>query len=257
MATVRDLLESSLREIGVLAEGESASASQAWEGIKRLNRFIERLSLDRLTIYQIVRTTFTITSGDGEYTIGATAGYKSPPQGGDVTIYRPIFLDDVRFIDTSQDPDQEYPLRKLTDAAYAALTIKDQTDVFPQAWYYNPTYPSGTLTLWPAPTSSTLEGVVYAPTAMTGFGTGNVNEAQASTILSTLVRLPDGYEEMLCSNLAVLLCPAYERQPHPVTAKTAVDSLAALKRANVRLSDMSFDPAVLMGSGGHYDIRSG
>jgi hypothetical protein len=258
VATVRDLIEDALREIGVLAEGETASAFQAWEGIKRLNRFIERLSLERLTIYQVTRTTWTLTSGDGSYTIGAATGYKSPPQGGDVSAYRPIFINEVRFIDRATDPDTEYPLARLTDDQYAAITLKDQTASFPQAWYYNPTYPNGALILWPAPTAANLHGVLYAPTAMTGFGTGVPNVSGAATILSTTVSLPDGYEEMLVTNLAVLLCPANERQAHPELKVAARDSLAAIKRANQRLSDLSFEPAALIGGGhGRYDIRLG
>lgn len=249
MATVRDLIEGALREIGVLAEGETATAAQAWEGIQRLNRFVERLSLERLTIYQTVRTTFTITSGDGTYSIGAATGYKSPPQGGDVHVYRPVFINEVRFIDTSTDPDTEYPLTKLTDDAYAAITLKAQTSTFPQAWYYNPTYADGALILWPTPTSSTLQGVLYVPTATTGFGSSVPTASSADTILSTTVSLPDGYEEMLTTNLAMLLCPSYDRQPHPVLAQAARDSMAAIKRANRRDMDLSFEAGALGGSG--------
>lgn len=253
MATVRDLIEGALREIGVLAEGETATASQAWEGVQRLNRFVERLSLERLTIYQTVRTTFTIASGDGAYSIGATSGYKSPPQAGDVAaginVYRPVFINEVRFIDTSTDPDTEYPLAKLTDDAYAAITLKAQTSTFPQAWYYNPTYADGALILWPTPTSSTLQGVLYVPTAFRGFGSGIPTATNAATILSTDISLPDGYEEMLTTNLAMLLCPAYDRQPHPVLAQAARDSMAAIKRANRRDMDLSFEAGALGGSG--------
>lgn len=258
MATVRDLIESALREIAVLAEGETATASQAWEGVQRLNRFIERLSLDRLTIYQVTRTTFSIVSGDGSYSIGATTGYKSPPQSGDVNVYRPVFINDVRYVDTSSDPDAEYSLRKLTDQAYANISMKALTSTLPQAWYYNPTYADGSLILWPAPTSSTLLGVLYIPTAMRGFGSGVPTVANSASILSTVVSVPDGYEEMLITNLAVLLCPTYERQPSPVLVKTAADALAAVKRANVRLQDLSFDAAVTHGAArGSYSIYEG
>lgn len=256
MATVRDLIEGSLREIGVLGEGQTATASQAWEAIQRLNRFVERLSLERLTIFRVERTVFTIVASQTTYDVGAITGYKSPPQSGpDTQVYRPIFINDVRFKDTTGDPDFEMPLRKLTDDAYAAISMKDLTSTYPQAWYYNNKYPNGELIFWPIPTSTTLNGVMYVPTSFHGFGSGTPTIAQASTILADDVELPDGWEEMLTTNLAVLLCPSYERAPHPVLMQAAQESLAAIKRANRRDREMSFEPGALIQSGTpRYDI---
>lgn len=236
--TARNLVESALREIGVLAHSETATAQDAEEGLTRLNRFIDTLGTERQGIYTVTRTTFTISANDGSYTIGAT---------GDVSsIARPIHILDVKFQDTSTDPDTEYPLTKLTEDAYAGIALKAQTSTFPQAWYYNPTWPNATLILWPVPTATTLQGVIYHWTAVTQLAA-----------LTTSVSLPPGYEEMLVTNLAILLCPSYGRQPHPILAKSARDTLAAVKRTNFRPMDMSFDPAVLGGNRPAYSIQEG
>lgn len=238
MATARDIIEASLREIGVLAASETATAEDASTALTRLNRYLDRLATERLSIYTVTRSTWTITSGTGAYNVAS---------GQTVNIARPVHVENVKYQDTNTTPDSEYPLTKLTEQAYQAITFKAQTSEFPEAWYYNPTYPTAVLTLWPAPTSTKLEGVIYAWTAV----------AQLAA-LTTSVALPPGYEEMLVTNLAMLLCPTYERQPNPVLVRTAAESLASVKRANRRLQDMSFDPAALIGGGGRsYDIREG
>lgn len=241
MATWGDVIESALKEINILAEGETASAAMSADGLTRVNRFIDRLATENLTPHTLTRTTWTITASDGSYTIGS---------GADISVARPTIpqIESVGFIDTSTDPDTEYPLDHLTDDAYQAISLKAQTATFPQAWWYNPTYANGTLELWPVPTSSTLSGVIYIRTALT----------QASA-LSTTVSLPPGYEEMFVTNLALILCPAYGVQPNPILVKLAGDTMAAVKRANKRLVNMKFEAAALIGdsSGYTYDIREG
>lgn len=238
MATARDIIEASLREIGVLAASETATAEDASTALASLNRYLDQLATERLSIYTVTRTTWTIVSGDGAYSVGS---------GGDVAIARPVFVENVKFIDTSTNPATEYPLTKLTEEVYQRITLKAQTSVFPQAWYYNPTYPTAALTLWPAPTSSTLQGAIYHWMAVVQLAA-----------LTTTVSMPPGYERMLVKNLAFELCPTYERQPNPVLVKTAAESLASVKRANRRLQDMSFEPAALIGGGrGGYNIQEG
>lgn len=237
MATARDLVEAALREIGVLAEGETATASQAAETLARLNRYIDRLKTERLTIYSITRSTWNITANVDTYAVGT---------GQTVNIERPIFVEDVHFQDTSvSPPTPEYPLERMTEQGRAALILKLLPSTQPQAWYYNPTFPYGALTLWPVPNTSIYQGVIYAWTAVGTLAT-----------LNTAVSLPPGYEEMLITNLAMVMCPAYDRQPNPVLVEAARESKAAIKRANGRLMDMTFERgALIQTSMGWYDIR--
>ena len=239
MATALDLVTSALKEIGILAASETAQAEDAADGLTRLNRFLDRLAADKLSIYSVVRTTATLTASQASFTVGPA---------GNVNMARPIFLDHVNFIDTSLDPDTEFQLPMLTEDAYAEIVLKAQTSTYPQAAYYSSTYPTGTLIPWPIPTSATLLWAVYAWTAVPQFAA-----------LSTSVSLPPSYEEMLVTNLALLLCPSYGVQPNPMLIKSATESLATLKRANRKLSDLGFELGAIIGSaaGGYYDIRQG
>lgn len=239
MATASEVIASSLKELGVLGAGETLPAEDASEGLIALNRLIDHWAAERLQIYTVTRTTWTIVASDGSYTVGSSA---------DVNVARPVFIDRVNFINTSTDPDTEYPLRQLTEDAYAGIALKALTGVFPQAWYYNPTYPTGTLTLWPVPTSATLQGALYAPAAVAQFAA-----------LTTSVSLPPGYERMLVKNLALELLPSYSRQPDPVLVAQAREAKETVKRVNRRPMDLSFDAGALGHGYGRraWNIRTG
>ena len=113
------------------------------------------LATEDLTVYTILRTTWTLSTA-ASYTIGT---------GATVNVARPtgpMAIDSIGFQDTSVSPTMEYALGPvLTVDAYAAIAQKGLTSVFPQNWYYDPTYTSGfgTLYPYPVPTSATLEGV--------------------------------------------------------------------------------------------------
>ena len=114
----------------------------------------------------------------------------------------------------------------------------------PQAAYYNrPTATLGTIYFWPQP-SQDLTVALYLPNAIVQFS--GLNEE---------VTLAPAYYMALRFNLAALLYPEYGITPRADVIKEAAESLAALKRANTRLSDMSLDPA-LMGCRAPYNIFS-
>jgi hypothetical protein len=144
---------------------------------------------------------------------------------------------------STPDPDQETPLTPMTEYAYMAIIEKALTSTLPTHYYYNPTYPTATLTLYPIPTSSTLTGVIYAKTAVTSFAA-----------LSTSVSLPPGYERMYRKRLALELMPTFGREPSMLLVRQATEAKEVVKRANKRIVDLQFESAALMGKGSGYNI---
>jgi len=225
-----------LQEIGVLAAGATPTAEDAEDARLTLNRMVNQWAAEGLLIYSITRRTFTITSGTGAYSVAGTA-----------TVPRPVFIEQAGYIDTSTSPDTEYLLGDmLTDAQYAGIVQKALTGDLPSSWHYNPTYPSGTLEYFPVPTSTTLEGVIYAPQPVGSF-----------PALTTSISLPPGYEEFIVTHLALRLATPYGKQVDPSLRERAVDAKAIVKRANRRLSELQFPADALIGGGGNWSIYTG
>lgn len=236
-STALDLVTAALQDLGVLTEGETPPGAGSSFALDTLNAMIDGWKAERLMVPSVTRSTVAITASDGTYTIGPT---------GDIVVVRPMFIEAVRYSDSTPDPDYEYPLSSLTEQGYAALPMKAQTSTNPSAYYYNPTYPNGTINLFPIPTSSTLTLVVYHGTAITVFST-----------LATSFSLPPAYERMIVKNLALELAPSYHREPSALLVRQAAHALRTVKDSNVRLVDLNFERAALIGGGGGaYNIRS-
>jgi len=238
VATALDLITTALKEINAYGIGDPIPAEDATDALAALNRMVDQWSTERLIVYSMLRTTWTITTSVGVYTVGS---------GGLVNIPRPVYIDAVAFQDTSTTPTIEYPLTKYSDEARQETVLKTQTSPFPQSWWYDPIYPLGSLFLWPIPTATTLQGVIYYPFATAQFAA-----------LTTSVSMPPGYEEMLVTNLAVVLATPYAKQVDPSLRERAINSKALVKRANIRLQDLSFDSGTLVGGGSTtWDINTG
>ena len=219
--------------------GDPLPAEDADDAFNALNRMVGQWAAERLQIYAITRSTWAIVSGTSTYTVGTS---------GTVNIARPVFIDTVKFQDTSPTLTTEYQISPLTDAAYEGLVLKTLTSPFPSAYWYNPTFPTGTLVLWPTPTSATLQGVIYAATAVTAFAA-----------LTTTVSLPPGYEELIVTGLALRLATPYARQVDPSLRERFMEARAIVKRANARLMDLRFESAALVGNypGASWSIYTG
>jgi hypothetical protein len=235
-ATAQTIINQALTELNVLAEGEAPTNDASIDALQLLNQLIDGWKAQRLQIHTITRSTWTITSGTGQYTFGAS---------GDVTT-RPVIMDHVGYIDTSPSPDHETIVRLITEAEWAGISEKAQTSDTPSVAYYNPVFPQATLDYWPVPSSTTLSGVAYYPDP--------VGELSA---LSTSLSVPPGYQRMMVKNLAMELCPSYSKQPSVLLVRQAMDSLDTVKRANWQPRDLSFDPAITPSGRRSYDIKQG
>lgn len=225
---VRDVCTQALQDLMVLGANETMSAADGALALSKLNMLLDQCTSESLMLYSEVRTLWTITANDGSYTVGT---------GGNVNVARPTYVDFVNYVDTSQNPDLEIPLIRLTDQAYAAIQQKSLTSNLPNYYYYNLTYPLATVELYPIPTSSTLQGAMYARAQVGEFASLNVS-----------VSLPPGWRRFLVTNLALELAAAFEREPSKVLVRNAMESKATLQRSNLRLTDAVLDSGALIGS---------
>jgi hypothetical protein len=237
--TVLELIDGSLKLIGVLSAGETANANDAEDARLRLNDFLDYLATQRLTIYNQQRSTYSLINGQAAYTIG-TSG--TP----DFNQTRPLWIDNLGII-IDGSPDNEIQIPLMTRDQYASIIVKDVTSPLPSAAYYNQTYPNGTLTLWPVPSDATVDLAIYWP-----------SQSLASVAaLATTLSIPPGWALMLRYNLAKLLAPEFGRPLDGQIAMMADESLAAIKRTNMQPQDLSMDAGLLLQNGRPWNIYTG
>jgi len=223
MTTVRDLINDSLKEIGTLAIGEVASAAEAQDCLRALNQLIQTWQTESLVVYAKNQQIFTYpTTGQQSYTIGPT---------GDFVTTRPVRIDAALNRDSNDNDYWFYVARDFSD--YAQLITKKVSAQLQTVLYYDPTYPNGTIYLWPTPSDSTYRLVLWTWTSVTEFAT-----------LDDTISLPPGYERALRTNLAVEIVPRYGRPLNPTLAQMAMDSKAQIKRTNVTIPTLKFQTGV-------------
>lgn len=235
MATTRDLIKGSLRLLGVIAPGESPTADEQSDALNALNEMLSSWSNERLLAYYRVREEFTLTSGQSSRTIGTT---------GNFVTSRPQEIEEATIEDQSASPTAEYGLQILSFSEWAAIIQKDSTADVPTKLYYEPTYPNGTLNLWPVP-SAANKIVLYSRKPLSSLAIGDT------------LALPPGWEEALRYNLAVKIAPEYGVAPQMEVKEIALTSRAAIEGTNnQQLNLMRVDAALLRG-GSSFNITLG
>lgn len=240
MAYAIDFITGAMKDLGVLAAGETASSEDADDAFTVLNQMADALGIERLTMYQVVRTTKVLTASTASYSIGT---------GGSINIVRPTWLDRAGLIiDNTASVPSEVPISVLDDEEYARWPQKTLTSTQSQAVYFDRAWSAGLGLIYPLPipTVSTTTLVLYAP---------SVAVAQFADQSTTDYTFPPGYARAIRKNLALEIAPLFNADPHPLLIQQAEQSKAAVKRANVRPMTLAIDPA-LSGNAGHWNINS-
>lgn len=242
MPTIRAIGDDALREIGVLAEDETMTASQGAIALLRIQHQIDAWAADRLTLAIQTRTSFTLTSGTSTVTLG--------PAGGTVTMPRPVWIDSAAYVIPSSSPATEVPIAIIRDpATYAAISMKAMTSSLPTSCFYQTSLDTvlGALFFWPQVTQN-VTIVIYTPTAI-----------GVPTTLDSILTGPPGYQEAFMYQLALRLVTPFGvnvAEQCPLLPKMATDALATIKRVNVKPGTLGVDPALVPMSGGGYNIYS-
>jgi len=228
--------------LGVFAPSETIPADDAIYGLSVLNDLVDGWIVEELTIPFVLREVFTVTANQQTYTYGPSGEFNST---------RPTRLSGAGLLLAGSTPEIEIPRAVLTEDGWEALQIKTLPNLLWTSVYYNPTYAgeTGTLSLWPIPTTGANSCVCYRPSPVAGFAA-----------LATTYDLPPGATKALKYNLAVELAGPYGQPPTPALAMLAPKSLASFKRSNYKLTDLPVDPALTtmhgVGRGG-YNILTG
>ena len=239
MTTIRNLITGSLRLINVVQANENPTADDMNISLSALNGMIDSWSTDRLNVFLMKQYYFPLTANQKEYTLGA---------GGDWDIARPMNIEhmtlsyggsivyDVDHWNMQTIPNMiDIPMESLTDAQYAAISVKDQPSTYPVKFYDNGNYPLRTISVWPIPTTSQPVTIwMWQPL-------GDAASLDADLLF------PKGYERALRFNLAIELSAEFGKEVQSSVISTASESLAMIKRLNSKTPIMRADIAVSNG----------
>jgi hypothetical protein len=247
--TARALIVLAFDACGLYAPGETIPAADASGALDRLNAMMRALKLAPLIAPTNVREVFDLVTDQGgpdnPYTIGPSGNFNTtrPASVAEITGWGLLL--------GGTDPALEIPRAMLTIDMFQAVQVKDLGGSLFTNAYYNPTYASdlGSIVLWPVPDNDDNQIVLYRNLPVATF-----------TSLDASVDVPDGYEEALSYNLARRLLTPYgvtDPGTQGDVKELAQQSMAAVKRANTRITDLPTDPALTANHRGGYNINTG
>jgi hypothetical protein len=214
-----------MRLAGVIGRSDTPDNDEAADGLISLNAMLESWRIERLMVYQIVQNSHTWTASQASRTIGTSGSPNFSAQ-------RPDRVDSAFVRDSNNN---DYPLEVLADRTeYDAIVVKSTTSTLPQWLFYDPSYPNGTLYLFPVPS---VQVTLKLNTWQT---------LQSFSTLTTDLALPSGYERAIVFNLAPEIAPEYGTgaKMDPQVPMIAVQSKAAIKTLNQPSMVAQLDPGI-------------
>ena len=232
--TAGDQINRSLRLLGVLAEGETPSASVSQDALMALNQMIDSWNTERLSTFVTQDQTFLWPVGFISRTLGPT---------GDFVGLRPVLIDDATYY---RDPgtNVSFGIKFINQQQYNGIAVKTVTSTYPQVCWVNMGFPDITLTIYPKPTRE-LEWHFIS-----------VQELDRPADLATVMYYPPGYLRAFTYNLAMEFAPEFGVEPSPQVSRIAMTSKRNLKRIN-NPDDVMSMPYAIVATRQRFNIYAG
>ena len=231
--TAGDQINRALRLLGILAEGETPSASMSQDALMALNQLIESWNTERLSTFVTQDQVFTWPSGEISRTLGPS---------GEFVGLRPVLVDDATYFKAPNGV--SYGIKMINQQQYNGIAVKAVTSTYPQVLWVNMGYPDITLTIYPRPTQDLEWHIV------------SVQELTQPATLSTQLHFPPGYLRAFTYNLAMEFAPEFGVEPSPQVQRIAMTSKRDLKRIN-NPDDVMALPYALVANRQRFNIYSG
>jgi len=231
--TAGEQINRALRLLGVLAEGETPSASVSQDSLMALNQMIDSWNTERLSTFVTQDQVYTWPAGFISRTLGPS---------GDFVGNRPILMDDATYYKAPNGV--SYGIKFINQQQYDGIAVKNVTSTYPQVCWVNMGFPDITLTVYPKPTQD-LEWHMIS-----------VEELDRPADLSTVMYYPPGYLRAFTYNLAMEIAPEFGVEPSPQVTRIAMTSKRDLKRIN-NPDDVMALPYALVANRQRFNIYAG
>ncbi|CAB4187377.1 hypothetical protein UFOVP1155_21 [uncultured Caudovirales phage] len=207
MTIASDLINGSMRLVGIIAEGETPTASASNDALLALNQMIDSWSASGLNVFSTQDQTFTWPASTATRTVGAT---------GNLVGTRPVEVDKSTYYILNGI---SYHLEIITQSQYDSIQQKTASGL-PIYMLVNQTMPDTTLTLYPVPSEAIAIHIICA-----------VPLTQPAALGTTLL-IPPGYLRYFRFALAIEIAAEFG---FPVTDdihRIAASSMRIIKRMN-------------------------
>jgi hypothetical protein len=233
MTTAAEIIDGSLRLLGVLAEGETPSAAVMQDSIMAINQMIQSWDTERLSVFSTQDQVFTWPANVISRTLGPT---------GDFVGNRPIEVDDATYF---KDPSSglSFGVKLINQQQYDGIAFKTVTSTYPQVLWVNNTFPNIEMTIYPVPIKALEWHIISVET---------LNEVSS---VATDMYFPPGYLRAFRYNLACELAPEFGIEPSPQVQRIAMTSKRNLKRINFP-GDLMAIPYPIVATRQRYNIYS-
>jgi hypothetical protein len=234
MDTAGDIINGSLRLLGVLAEGEVPSAETSQDALRAMNQMIDSWNTERLSVYATQDQIFMWPAGQLSRTLGPS---------GDFIGNRPVLLDDSTYF---KDPGTgvSYGIKFINQQQYNGIAVKSVTSTFPQVIFVNITHPDIEMFIYPRPTADLTWHFI------------SVEELTQPATLATQLHFPPGYLRAFRYNLACEMAPEFGTEPSSQVRRLAMSSKRNIKRIN-NPDDIMSVPYSLIASRQRFNIYAG
>lgn len=234
MATVRDMISSAHRLLGLVSSGNVLPEAVYQDNLITFQQMVDSWNTERLTVFSTVDQTRTWPVNERVQTFGPT---------GNIVADRPVMFDDSTYF---RDPTTNisYGIKMLNELQYNNIAVKTVTSTFPQVMWVNMTHPDITIHVYPVP-SRALE-----------FHFISVRPLVSPAELTTELALPPGYMRALIYNLAMEFAPEFNLEPTPQVQRIAMTSKRNIKRIN-NPDDIMAMPYSLMARRNRFNIFAG
>jgi hypothetical protein len=207
MTTVKDIIKSSLRLIGVTASGEEPTPEELRDSLEALNLMLDSWSTENLMIYSTQDQMFIWPTNRTSQTLGPT---------GDFVGSRPVrLLESTYFKDIANGI--SYPITQINEEQYNRIASKTATSEFPVYILIDATMPNITMSLYPVPTKE-LE-----------FHFVSAFELKVASSYEDVLLFPPGYERAFKYNLACELAPEFG-----VGVSNEVNRISMVSKRNIK-----------------------
>ncbi len=231
--TAGEQINRALRLLGILAEGETPSASMSQDALMALNQMIDSWNTERLSVFVTQDQIFTWPSGYISRTLGPS---------GDFIGLRPVLLDDSTYFRAPNGV--SYGIKFINQQQYNGIAVKTVTSTYPQVLWVNMGFPDVTLTIYPRPTQDLEWHFV------------SVEKLNEPADLSTVMYYPPGYLRAFTYALAMEFAPEFGVEPSPQVQRIAMTSKRDLKRIN-NPDDVMALPYALVANRQRFNIYAG